>query len=119
MQNTNYIYGGNQQFADSIIHYYKDNKDVTFDTNDKELLKFIGGLKTEEAKKELVSKDIATINDHTVTAEIKKEAHNRVIQFLLDHKSDISAWAGSITKATIVAILAKYGLSLMDVGLTG
>jgi hypothetical protein len=113
--NNQHIYGGNQQFAENIINQYKD---VIFETNDVELLKFVGGLKAEEAKKELVSKDIAIINDHTVTAEVKKEAHNRVMQFLLDHKSDISAWAGSITKATIVAILAKYGLSLVDVGLS-
>lgn len=108
------INGGNQQFAESIINQYSN---ATFEQNDIELLNFIAELKTEESTKQAAGKDVAIINDISVTTEVRKEAHNRITQFLLDHKGDISAWAGRISKIALTAILAKYGLSLADVGL--
>jgi hypothetical protein len=116
MQITNQtIHGGNQQFADSIINEYPNAK---FEQHDIELLKFIAELKTEVATKQAAGNDVAIINDHTVTREARENAHNRITQFLLDHKGDISAWAGRVSKIVITAILAKYGLSLADVGLS-
>jgi hypothetical protein len=112
---TQNIYGGIQQFAETIIN---ENLNAKFEQNDVELLNFIGGLKTEETAKQAVGKDIAIINDKTITTEVQNHARNRITQFLLDHKSDISAWAGRVSKIAITAILAKYGLSLADVGLS-
>jgi outer membrane protein assembly factor BamD (BamD/ComL family) len=110
MQITNQtIHGGNQQFADSIINEYPNAK---FEQHD------IAELKTEVATKQAAGNDVAIINDHTVTREARENAHNRITQFLLDHKGDISAWAGRVSKIVITAILAKYGLSLADVGLS-
>jgi hypothetical protein len=104
-----------QQFADSITNHYSN---VPFEANDIELLKFIAELKTEEKAKQDIGKDVAIINDKAMTTEVQNHARNRITQFLLDHKSDISAWAGRVSKIAITAILAKYGLSLADVGLS-
>jgi hypothetical protein len=112
---TQNIYGGSQQFADTIINQYPNAK---FEENDIELLKFIAELKTEETAKQAVGKDVAIINDKTITTEVQNYARNRITQFLLDHKSDISAWAGRLGRIAITAILTKYGLSLADVGLS-
>lgn len=111
---TQNIYGGHQQFADSIVNQYTNAK---FEQHDIELLKFIANLKIEETTKQEIGKYIATVNDKTVPTEIHKSAYNRITQFLLDNKSEIQAWAGKVSKIVITAALAKYGLSLADVGL--
>jgi len=108
------IHGGTQQFADTIVNQYQN---ASFGQNDIELLKFIAELKTEEDKKQAIGKDVATINDTSVTEEARETARSRIAQFLIVHKGEISAWAGIIGKIAIAAILAKFGLSLADVGL--
>ncbi|MCI5162590.1 MAG: hypothetical protein D3917_11345 [Candidatus Electrothrix sp. AX5] len=111
---TQNIYGGSQQFADTIVNQYQN---ATFEQNDIELLKFIAELKSEEEKKQAIGADIATVNDANAAEEVKDTARSRVTQFLIDHKSEIGAWAGRIGKIALTAILAKFGLSLVDIGL--
>jgi hypothetical protein len=108
------IYGGNQQFADSIINQYSNTR---FGQNDIELLKLIAESKSEESTKYTLAQAIAVVNNETSTLEEQKTASSRISQFLLDHKEDITAWAGRVSKIAIGAILAKYGLSMADVGL--
>lgn len=115
MQITNQtIYGGNQQFADHVINQHSNTK---FEAHDIELLKFIAELNIENTQKQAVGNDVAISNDDNVPIAAQENAHQRVSQFLLDHKDAIQTWIGKVGKLIITTILAKYGLSLADVGL--
>ncbi|WP_319576739.1 hypothetical protein [uncultured Desulfobacter sp.] len=109
------IKGGNQQFADNIINQYDNAK---FEKEDVELLKFVAELETAESAKQKIGKDIATVNNTTIAKKDQNNARNSIAQFLLDHKGDINKWAGRISKILIASILAKYGLTLTDIGLS-
>jgi hypothetical protein len=116
MQFTDPVFnGGHHQFVDgTLINQYPNSK---VEQNDIELLKFISEAKIEEKIKQAVKKDVVIVNDDTVSTEVREDSHNRISQFLLNHKDEISAWTGRISKIVITAILAKYGLSLENIGL--
>jgi len=112
---TQNIYGGNQQFADTIVNQHPA---VQFSSNDIELLKFIGSIPTNSEEKQKIAQDVATINKPDVVADVEKQtAVDRIKEFLLAHEDDVKKWAGVITKASLAIILAKFGLKLSDIGL--
>jgi len=111
---TQNIYGGNQQFADTIVNQHPA---VQFSSNDVELLKFVGSTPASSEEKQKIAQDVATINKPDVADAEKQTAVDRIKKFLLAHEGDLKKWAGIITKASLAIILAKFGLKLSDIGL--
>ena len=109
---TQNIYGGSQQFADSIVN---QNPKINFDEHDIHLLKFIGNI--EDNEKDEIANDVVSIANRDLLSIERTGATERVKKFIINHKEDAIKWSSIIGKTALAIILAKFGLSLADIGL--
>lgn len=106
-----HIVGGNQQFADVII-----NRRVWKELSEKDRLfvEFIA----QEANSQQKSQDLADIIEGTYNNDKRTtENKNKLASVLIENKDRVIAFSKQVGKAALVAILVKFGLKLLDIGI--